>query len=121
MALQRGANPNVCDAIGETPLFDAVASGDSDVVAALLLQRADPLVKSLSGQAASEMADEESVLALLHLFEGVVNASTQETGAFFFSELFVVFIWDPTENAEHDRNNFVGSIVDWALRDYTRL
>jgi len=87
--LKRGADPNARDSVGETPLFDAVASGNADIVAALLLHRADPLVQSpSSGDTAREMAESEAMLALLSVFDGSADPASTQVALSCLSEPF---------------------------------
>lgn len=58
-------DPNARDAVGETPLFEAAASGNVSVVATLVLAGADPDLQSLMGTSAVGAAANESVRALL--------------------------------------------------------
>lgn len=68
--LRFGADPDVCDEIGETPLFEAVAQGRTDLVATLLLARADCWLQSPLGQTPLAMAPAGPVNALMQLFAG---------------------------------------------------
>lgn len=65
-----GTNPNVGDELGETPLFEAAAGGCADVVAALLLHRADPGQRSLSGGVAFDLAADSTTRSVLACFGG---------------------------------------------------
>jgi hypothetical protein len=48
--LQQGADPNLRDALGRTPLFDAVAAGKIEAVRALLAAKTDVNAKSWAGK-----------------------------------------------------------------------
>merc|ERR1712129_595681 len=63
-------DPNGADELGETMLFEAVASGTADVTAALLLCSADPAARSMIGGTAADLASDEASLALLAFFGG---------------------------------------------------
>lgn len=65
-----GEDPNLTDEFGETPLFEAAASGNADVVAALLLNSADPNKRSLAGGRAADFATFPPVKTLLAFFSG---------------------------------------------------
>lgn len=54
--LRKGANPNIADATGNTPLFWAVKSGNKELVALLLKYKADQTVKDSMGMTAFEYA-----------------------------------------------------------------
>merc|ERR1719424_2613383 len=58
--LQQRADPNALDILGETPLFEASASGSFRLAAVLLLAGADPLRRSPSEQTtACDLASEK--------------------------------------------------------------
>ena len=67
--LGKGSEVNESDAVGETPIFEAVVSGHLDVVAALLLHSADPCHRSMAGASPAEFAANNSVRELLRIFE----------------------------------------------------
>eukprot|EP00435_Cladocopium_sp_Y103_P000767 s1039_g1.t1 len=69
--LESGYNPNVGDELGETPLFEAASAGSVNVVAALLVHRADPDQKSLSGGIAADLATESVTKSLLATYAGI--------------------------------------------------
>jgi len=77
--LQSGENPNESDFLGETPLFEAAASGSVDMVAALLVARADANLQSKTGQNALEMSENEAMADLIRLFEGSCPVLMQQT------------------------------------------
>merc|ERR1719440_96031 len=58
------------DALGETALFEAAASGNADIVTSLLLALADPSRRSLNGMVASDMAEYVTIKTLISLFQG---------------------------------------------------
>ena len=68
--LEAKADPNEADKMGETPLFEAAASGNPDLVAAMLVHFADPNVLS-GGMTPRAVTFPEAVAArtLLDLFE----------------------------------------------------
>jgi len=68
--LRDGADPNAGDDLGETPLFEAAVTGDADVVAALLVHRADPSKRSHSGMLPETMSNSGAVRGLLGFFNG---------------------------------------------------
>mmetsp|Transcript_2574 Transcript_2574/g.7677 ORF Transcript_2574/g.7677 Transcript_2574/m.7677 type:complete len:720 (-) Transcript_2574:203-2362(-) len=76
-ALDGRADPNSVDELGETPLFEACASGSDNIIAALLLHSADPSCSSHSGMCAKDLASEPSSLALVDLF--TVSAGVPRT------------------------------------------
>ncbi|CAE8602905.1 unnamed protein product, partial [Polarella glacialis] len=77
--LQNGAMPNAADALGETPLFEAAASGNVDITATLLLHSADPGYRSMHGMVAGDLAADSRVKTLLDLFQGkAVGAEAKE-------------------------------------------
>lgn len=45
----RGADVNAVNSLGDTPLHDAVARGDIDVVEELLRAGANPFIRSIKG------------------------------------------------------------------------
>eukprot|EP00930_Biecheleria_cincta_P069418 TRINITY_DN5715_c0_g1_i1.p1 TRINITY_DN5715_c0_g1~~TRINITY_DN5715_c0_g1_i1.p1 ORF type:complete len:310 (+),score=67.20 TRINITY_DN5715_c0_g1_i1:28-930(+) len=65
--LKKKSDPNACDAVGETPLFEAAASGNVSVVATLLLAGADPEHESLIGSVALDLSTSKATTALLRL------------------------------------------------------
>ncbi|CAK9074955.1 unnamed protein product [Durusdinium trenchii] len=67
--LSAGVSPNVPDELGETPIFEATAVDHVEIVALLLLARADPQHQSLQGMVARQMAL-EATASLLDLFSG---------------------------------------------------
>merc|ERR1719210_2284872 len=64
------ADPNVEDSAGETPLFEAVACGNTELTAALLVCAADPDRRACSGFTATALATKPPVRTLLELFGG---------------------------------------------------
>uniref|UniRef100_A0A7S1Q208 Uncharacterized protein n=1 Tax=Alexandrium catenella TaxID=2925 RepID=A0A7S1Q208_ALECA len=70
LLLDRRADPNVADLLGETPLFEAVANASLDIAAALLLRKADPMKQSPTGSSAFEQAEEGLMQTLLAVFQG---------------------------------------------------
>lgn len=62
--LAAGADPNVPDELGETPIFEATAVGHANIVALLLMSRADPEYRSPQGMVARQMALEPAALLL---------------------------------------------------------
>jgi ankyrin repeat protein len=68
--LQEGADPNVRDGMGETPLFEAVMSSNVDMIAALMTHSADPFIRSLNGSVAVDFAASDGDKVLLHLLTG---------------------------------------------------
>jgi len=79
--LRAGDDPNVRDCVGETPLFEAVAGGSLDLVATLLMWRADPSLKSLSGQTADAMTSNAKTKCLLQIFLDKAGDFAQESNA----------------------------------------
>ncbi|CAK9041312.1 Ankyrin-1 (ANK-1) (Erythrocyte ankyrin), partial [Durusdinium trenchii] len=69
--LEQGQNPNRGDELGETPLFEAAACGSVEVVAALLVHRADPEQTSFSGGLAADLATEPVTKTLLATYAGL--------------------------------------------------
>jgi len=68
--LKKKSDPNACDAVGETPLFEAAASGNVSVVATLLLAGADPEHESFIGSVASDLSTTKAATTLLRLSSG---------------------------------------------------
>eukprot|EP00404_Azadinium_spinosum_P021233 CAMPEP_0180615378 /NCGR_PEP_ID=MMETSP1037_2-20121125/31913_1 /TAXON_ID=632150 /ORGANISM="Azadinium spinosum, Strain 3D9" /LENGTH=573 /DNA_ID=CAMNT_0022635143 /DNA_START=1 /DNA_END=1722 /DNA_ORIENTATION=+ len=68
--LEERADPNVGNAVGEIPLFEAVTSGNADLIASLLLHSADPCKQSDNGSVASQLAPNTVAATLLELFQG---------------------------------------------------
>ncbi|CAE7183748.1 Ank1 [Symbiodinium necroappetens] len=68
--LDAKSDPNSVDAVGETPLFEAAASGDVSVLASLLLAGADPQHQSFIGSLASDLCSSEACATLLRLCSG---------------------------------------------------
>lgn len=62
--LAAGADPNEPDELGETPIFEATAVGHANIVALLLMSRADPDYRSPQGMVARQMALEPAALLL---------------------------------------------------------
>eukprot|EP00438_Fugacium_kawagutii_P024559 Skav223339 [mRNA] locus=scaffold200:265029:269553:+ [translate_table: standard] len=64
--LAAGADPNEPDELGETPIFEApaTAGGDANIVALLLMSRADPEYRSSQGMVARQMALDSTALLL---------------------------------------------------------
>lgn len=58
-----GANLNSLDWMGEPPLFQAVACGNDDMIALLLLAQADPKVESATGLTLAEQVERDDHLA----------------------------------------------------------
>jgi len=78
--LASGADPNVPDELGETPIFEATAVGHTNIVALLLMSRADPEYRSSQGMVARQMALEHTAL-LLDLCSGKrIDAAAWEEG-----------------------------------------
>ncbi|CAE7262539.1 Ank1 [Symbiodinium natans] len=75
--LDAKSDPNSVDAVGETPLFEAAASGDVSVLASLLLAGADPEHQSFIGSLAGDLCSSEACATLLRLCSGE-EASPQE-------------------------------------------
>lgn len=67
--LKQGADPNVCDAVGETPLFEAAAAAYFDIIAVLLMHRADPSRRSIAGMVSSDLAADRHVRKLIQVFQ----------------------------------------------------
>mmetsp|Transcript_30867 Transcript_30867/g.71698 ORF Transcript_30867/g.71698 Transcript_30867/m.71698 type:complete len:289 (-) Transcript_30867:303-1169(-) len=88
--LAAAADPNEQDSVGETPLFEAVASSNTSVACALLLAGADPEWQSHIGGVPADLADETSLVALLKVTCG-----------------------EPVEQEEQDE---IISAVDYTLR-----
>lgn len=63
--LHRRADPNLQDALGETPLFEAAARNDVAMAEALLAAGADPDIQSHAGNKAIDLASSEACRALL--------------------------------------------------------
>mmetsp|Transcript_119901 Transcript_119901/g.334520 ORF Transcript_119901/g.334520 Transcript_119901/m.334520 type:complete len:500 (+) Transcript_119901:51-1550(+) len=77
--LAQASDPNITDSSGETPLFEAVATGQTDVAALLLLHSADPNKQSFANMVASEVASPVCRI-LLDLFMGIdVDEAEQNT------------------------------------------
>mmetsp|Transcript_80671 Transcript_80671/g.187282 ORF Transcript_80671/g.187282 Transcript_80671/m.187282 type:complete len:354 (-) Transcript_80671:82-1143(-) len=70
------ADANSADPLGETPLFEAVACENLDVVAALLLYAANVEHESLLHMTPWQLASSEVTLALLQLFSGKTLSAT---------------------------------------------
>lgn len=70
MLLQNRADPNDYDALGETPLFEAVLQGQPDVIASLLLSNADVNVRSATGNTPRDIATGGAACGLLAFFAG---------------------------------------------------
>lgn len=68
--LDAKSDPNSADAVGETPVFEAAASGNVSVLATLLLAGADPEHQSLIGSVASDLCSSEACATLLRLCGG---------------------------------------------------
>jgi len=68
--LQSNADPNLGDAVGETPLFESCANGNADISAALLVHGADPMIKSLTGISAGDITMDGTTKGLLAFFGG---------------------------------------------------
>jgi|Transcript_22812 ankyrin repeat protein len=62
------ADPNACDILGETPLFEAVSCGNLDIATALMHHSADPEYRSSSGSVPLDFASCEHMRLLIHLF-----------------------------------------------------
>eukprot|EP00747_Dinoflagellata_sp_TGD_P062245 gnl/TRDRNA2_/TRDRNA2_152912_c0_seq1.p1 gnl/TRDRNA2_/TRDRNA2_152912_c0~~gnl/TRDRNA2_/TRDRNA2_152912_c0_seq1.p1 ORF type:complete len:402 (+),score=94.57 gnl/TRDRNA2_/TRDRNA2_152912_c0_seq1:254-1459(+) len=67
--LKAGANPNMEDDDGLPPLFEAVARGHTNIIAALCLNGANANFRSIAGKTASDTAADDSSRALLTLFQ----------------------------------------------------
>eukprot|EP00747_Dinoflagellata_sp_TGD_P170558 gnl/TRDRNA2_/TRDRNA2_202431_c0_seq1.p1 gnl/TRDRNA2_/TRDRNA2_202431_c0~~gnl/TRDRNA2_/TRDRNA2_202431_c0_seq1.p1 ORF type:complete len:394 (-),score=58.53 gnl/TRDRNA2_/TRDRNA2_202431_c0_seq1:17-1156(-) len=68
LLLKAGAPLDTPDEVGETPLFEAVASSNRDMVAALLVYGADPSTRSMCGMRAGDMSIDAETRSLLGLF-----------------------------------------------------
>ncbi|CAE7793520.1 Bard1, partial [Symbiodinium sp. CCMP2592] len=68
--LQTGHDPNIVDALGETPLFEAASAANLRIVAALLLHGADSLHRSEHGAVAADVAEDPATRALLRRWDG---------------------------------------------------
>mmetsp|Transcript_50112 Transcript_50112/g.116969 ORF Transcript_50112/g.116969 Transcript_50112/m.116969 type:complete len:304 (-) Transcript_50112:111-1022(-) len=68
--LDAKSDPNSVDAVGETPVFEAAASGDVSVLATLLLAGADPQHESYIGSMACDLASSEASATLLRMCSG---------------------------------------------------
>ncbi|CAE8613435.1 unnamed protein product [Polarella glacialis] len=68
LLLEGRADPNECDEVGETPLFEAAARGEPDIVAALCMFNADPGVQSVAGGVAWDTATTGAARGLLSFF-----------------------------------------------------
>uniref|UniRef100_A0A7S4SM32 Uncharacterized protein n=1 Tax=Alexandrium monilatum TaxID=311494 RepID=A0A7S4SM32_9DINO len=68
--LERRADPNEADALGETPLFEAAVAADTNVAAALLLAGADPRARSMTGMVAESFASGPAMKALFTAVRG---------------------------------------------------
>lgn len=68
--LVQDSDPNITDGLGETPLFEAVGTGQAKVAALLLLHGADPKKQSLAGVSARDVARGPVCGHLLDLFMG---------------------------------------------------
>eukprot|EP00747_Dinoflagellata_sp_TGD_P051579 gnl/TRDRNA2_/TRDRNA2_147427_c2_seq1.p1 gnl/TRDRNA2_/TRDRNA2_147427_c2~~gnl/TRDRNA2_/TRDRNA2_147427_c2_seq1.p1 ORF type:complete len:570 (+),score=135.08 gnl/TRDRNA2_/TRDRNA2_147427_c2_seq1:10-1719(+) len=80
-SLKGGADANQADDIGETPLFEAAALGNADIVATLLLHRADPGRESTARMIASDVAADAATKNLLKLFQGKELSAAKEQKA----------------------------------------
>lgn len=69
---QHRTQPDVVDYLGETPLFEASASGNVDMVAALLCYRADANIKSHSGSVCKSCVQDHHIRNLLRIFDDAV-------------------------------------------------
>jgi len=67
--LEGGADPNRPDDLGETPLFEAAASENPDLVAALLAHKADPNKVSFTDVVAQSLATDAVSKTLFDMFQ----------------------------------------------------
>ena len=67
--IARGANPNSRDKGGYTPLHQAAINDHPEIVRRLMLVRADPTIRTLSGLTAADVARSRSVLKVLEKSE----------------------------------------------------
>lgn len=79
--LDGGHDPNIGDELGETPLFEAASAGSVDVVAALLVKRADPGKRSLSGGIAADLAADSVTRSLLSTYAGIKISDEEKAAA----------------------------------------
>ncbi|CAK9069633.1 unnamed protein product [Durusdinium trenchii] len=68
--LDAKSDPNSTDAVGETPVFEAAASGNVSVLATLLLAGADPEHQSLIGSVPADLCSSKACATLLRLCGG---------------------------------------------------
>lgn len=67
--LEKGANPNLADQNGETPLFLAVKSGNEELVRILLDHKADATIKDNQQKTVFEYAIESNNKAIINLLK----------------------------------------------------
>lgn len=67
--LEKGANPNLADQNGETPLFLAVKSGNEELVRILLENKADAAIKDNQQKTVFEYAIESNNQAIINLLK----------------------------------------------------
>jgi hypothetical protein len=68
LLLKHGADPNLGDAEGVTPLMEAVSTNHSEMIPPLISHRADPMLTDHKGRTAADIAklkgDEEAARSL---------------------------------------------------------
>ena len=58
--LEKGANPNVCDSDGNTPILFAAVDHNKEMYDLLIKHGADPTIKNMSGKTPKEIMEEKS-------------------------------------------------------------
>eukprot|EP00930_Biecheleria_cincta_P094801 TRINITY_DN8632_c0_g1_i7.p1 TRINITY_DN8632_c0_g1~~TRINITY_DN8632_c0_g1_i7.p1 ORF type:complete len:410 (-),score=90.47 TRINITY_DN8632_c0_g1_i7:672-1901(-) len=125
--LQNGADANVADEVGETPLFEAAAIGNADITAALLLYSADPGHKSSHGMTARDLAASSQITTLLELFQNApVDDSARDLALASLSgsvkDLMAKrFQQQPQHSATHDEGGAAAAAASFPSESSTDL
>mmetsp|Transcript_44599 Transcript_44599/g.105749 ORF Transcript_44599/g.105749 Transcript_44599/m.105749 type:complete len:512 (+) Transcript_44599:75-1610(+) len=99
--LRGGAEVDGCDLTGETALFEAASQGDADLMALLLLHRADPNHRSVSGATPMTYAASEATQGLLRIFAG--DEITHDVHKAVLAKLSDPDIFEPVSDIVRER------------------